>query len=778
MFSEEQPCTSINAVLASNVCFQLASNLTSRPTTCMFLRKGKPVSRSHPRCSIHITAFFRKQRETVSYSSTTKRCHSPCVSLFLLRSKISNHAAGSPTRRELPYDIGEWNVHPATPPPPPPRALELVKEEVHRALEAFSTRPLKGESSPPLPSDLLRPFDSSNDGRVSYRDFQAGILGLGIGLTADEAGALAQEVDGKNTGLVDRGLFEADAIQDWGRGGGKYHATSSPARLAPESEACGNVDAVSPSDACEVLQGAFCYPEGQQRQKSCRLEANDTNCKRVDDTGIEDGKERVSSPPPLPPPPPTPSERPKLGLQASRSEPGATTSRVRSPPTVSFDHWRRHRMMTNRGAGGEENEPKAAAAAATVSIARTNSSRSNGSSDARRENPRSDGNNGNTRKSLSQKHLSSLNTLRSLLQEDGIFDDMDKNNDGERRESPAYPASVDRERRDRRPHEHEQQQHRQRFREDEADSGAGLGRSGGGGPGGEQRGTGKQHRVREEDGQAASVSLFAPRRAGAGSKYRRRQPGGGGTSSGKTVSAAEARDLERRRATAARAESILHMRSRGDLVGLRRAMSKADPSASGVVSQREMERVVLRRFGTGLSNDEASELAARYRKEFNGRSMVDYGRLFDSLEVKEAGIFGRAVASSSSSSSTPSDPDPGRGRRGEQGRGGWERRQHDRLSSRHGEDGRARSGNPRKGTSSVPAAAGERNRYSQRRYCRRGVPKCDGVVPRELSAEESQLVRRARAKTLALLDRHGTRSVDCVFGLVDPGLVALFVCHT
>lgn len=647
-----------------------------------------------------------------------------------------------------------------------------MKEEVHRALEAFSTRPLKGESSPPLASDLLRPFDSSKDGRVNYRDFQAGILGLGIGLTADEAGALAQAVDGNNTGLVDSGRFEAAAIQDWGRGGGKHHATSSPARLTPESEACGTVDAVSTSHACENRQGAFCHPEGQQRQESCQLGANDTTCTRVKDTGTVYGKERVSPPPPpLPTPPPTPSERPKLGLQTSRSELAATTSRVRSPPAVSFDHWQRHRMMTNTGTGNEENETKAATAPA--SIARTNSSRSNGSSGGRRETPRNDGNHGNTRKSPSQKHLNSLNTLRSLLQEDGIFDDMDGNNNGDRRESPTHTKSVDRERRDRQPREHEQQQHRQRFREGEAGSGAGRSRGGsrGGGADGEQRGTAKQHRARKEDGQAASFSSFAPRGAGVGPKNRRRQPGGGGPSSGRTVSAAEARDLERGRAIAARAENILHMRSRGDLVGLRRAMSKADPSASGVVSQREMERVILRRFGTGLSNDEASELAARYRKEFNGRSMVDYGRLFDSLEVKEAGIFGRALATSSSAS-TPSSSGKGR----ERGRCGRERQQHERLSSRHGGDRRARSGNPRRGSSFVPAAAGERNRYSQRRYCRRGVPECDcdGVVPGNVPVEESQLVRRARAKTLALLDRHGTRSVDCVFGLIDPGLVELF----
>ena len=698
----------------------------------------------------------------------SSRCHSalqhPFFFIFVFDWKVSNHAAGSPTRRDVPYDIGEWNVHSVSPPAPPPRALELVKEEVHRALEAFSSRPLKGESSPPLPSDLLKPFDSSNDGRVNYRDFQAGVLGLGIGLTTDEAGALAQAVDRENSGLVDRGRFEADASQEWGCGGGKYHTASAPATTTLVSESCGNVDAVSPSDACQIRQGAMGNPEGEQRQESCQREANDTSCTRVDDTGNADGEERVSAPPPpppppLPPPPQSPSTRPKLGAQASSSEPAS--SRVRSPPTVSFEHWQRHRMMANMGTGSEDNDAKAAAT--TASIARVNSSRSNGSTSDRRETPRNDGKNRNTRQSLSQKHLNSLNTLRSLLQEDGIFDDFDGSDNRDHRQPRAHTKSGNRERRDRRFHELEQ--HRQRFREEEAHFGTVRSRGGGGRADGGRRDTARHHRVHGEESQPMS-SYFVPRRGGARSNHRRTQSGGGGTGAGKGVSAAEAQDLERGRAAAARAENILSLRSRGDLVGLRRAMSKADPSASGVVSQREMERVVLRRFGTGLSNDEASELAARYRKEFNGRSMVDYGRLFDSLEVKEAGLFGRAVASSTSAPSYS-------GRVRERGVDGREPQQQQRSSSRHSGDRRARSGDPKRGSYLVPAAAGERNRYSQRRYCRRGVPECDVAVPGDAPAEESQLVRRARAKTLDLLDRHGTRSVDCVFGLIDQGVSAL-----
>ena len=192
---------------------------------------------------------------------------------------------------------------------------------------------------------------------------------------------------------------------------------------------------------------------------------------------------------------------------------------------------------------------------------------------------------------------------------------------------------------------------------------------------------------------------------------------------------------ERAHKHAGRAESILRVRSRGDLVGLRRALSKADPSASGVISQREMERVILRRFGSGFSDDEARGLAARYGKEISGRVMVDYGRLFDSLEAKEAGLCGEAAL-----------------RR--------EKPMHKKREKHAG------SSTPRE---ILPAPAGSRS-TNRRTGCERIVHEGDGDGSvREPPPEESQLARRARAKTLALLDLHGTRNVDHVFGLIDTG---------
>ncbi|CAM9484556.1 unnamed protein product, partial [Sphacelaria rigidula] len=69
-----------------------------------------------------------------------------------------------------------------------------------------------------VPSDLLRPFDATKDGRVSYSDFEAGLRGLGVlDLTHQEAELLARDVDDSGTGLVQRSKFEAAAMKDWGR---------------------------------------------------------------------------------------------------------------------------------------------------------------------------------------------------------------------------------------------------------------------------------------------------------------------------------------------------------------------------------------------------------------------------------------------------------------------------------------------------------------------------------------------------------------------------------
>lgn len=675
----------------------------------------------------------------------------------------------------MPYDIGECVVHSSFPPAPPPRALELVKEEVHRALKAFSTRPLKGESSAPRPSDLLRPFDVSKDGRVTYRELQAGILGLGVGLMDHEAGALARAVDREGSGLVDRGQFEAAAMQDWGHSGGECQETiSAPARLAAESEAVGSEDALPLPGAWENHKSAVSCPEEQQQQVGSRNRENNANCTRVGDKKYAGSEERIA-----PPPPPPPSDRPKLVLQPSRSELATTSSRVRSPPTVSFDHWQRHRT-TIRGTGSEDNGVEALVATAPTGTG--NSSRRNGSNNDHCETPNNNSNiniNNDGKRSLSQKRVNSLNTLRSLLRQDGVFDYVDRASNGDQHRHASFDSeSGGQKHRDRRPQQQEQH-HRQRFHEDQSGFRTARG-GGGGGGGGEQRGNSgnEEHRhLRDENGRVSGSSYDTPKGSGVGFNRGGRQQDG--TAGGHAV--AEAKDIERRQAIATRGESILQLRSRGDLVGLRRAISKADPSASGVVSQREMERVVLRRFGTGLGNDEASELAVRYRKEFNGRSMVDYDRLLDSLDAKEAGLFDQAGAPSPS---TPSRS--GRARERERGEG--QRQQQQRLWSRDSKDKRARpastaavEGSRRRGSSLAPPAAGARNRYRQRRYSRRGVPECDvavdGSVGGNIPAEDSQLVRRARAKTLALLERHGTRSVDCVFGLVDPGAMCGLEYH-
>ncbi|CAN0424228.1 unnamed protein product, partial [Ectocarpus sp. 12 AP-2014] len=698
--------------------------------------------------SAHLTSSYRDQ-------CLTRKEHQP-----ISNQATCSTAAGSPTRRDVPYDIGEYIIHSAPPPVPPPRALELVKEEVHRALKAFSTQPVKGEPRAPLPSELLRPFDVSKDGRVTYREFRTGILGLGIGLTAHEAEALAQVVDREGTGLVDRGQFEAAATRDWGSGGrdGGWQGrpTSAPGRVP---EAVGEPQTGS---------GALHSP-GEH--------ANHTQAD--DGSKARDGeKERAGGE--VLPPPPTPSGAPQPLRQWSRSETTGRPSRNRGPSTLSFDCWQQNANRRNDSSNAAD-----AVVANTPASTGSSSGRSNGNVNGRREHSRnttgtsatpaaagpkrsnSDYNTHNNNQQPSQKYIQSLQTLRSLLQRDGVFDEVkstpiaDETNKSNRR-SFSFETETRGRRRERRLQEQPQHQSGLRL------SGGGGGSSSGGGDGKQRVDSEKveHRRFREADGRADSPT--SPNGAGAngGSRQQQRWRAGGDASTDKTsvvVSDTEAPDhCARARAVAARAESILRLRSRGDLVGLRRAVSKADPSASGVISRREMERVILRRFGTGLEDDEAKHLAARYRKDFNGRLMVDYGRLFDNLEVQEGGLFGRGVTSSPGPSTSS-------------GHGCWEDQQH--SSSRDGGGGtRARSASMsaaregrRRGSRPMRAAAGARTRHSQRRYWRRGVPDAaeDNFVRGGAPAEESQLVRRARAKTLALLDRHGTPSVDCVFGLVD-----------
>ncbi|CAB1109743.1 unnamed protein product [Ectocarpus sp. CCAP 1310/34] len=706
---------------------------------------------------LKFTFILKRRLSTTPAAPAIKRPTSQYCS-GLSRRQISNQAtcstaAGSPTRRDVPYDVGECIIHSAPPPVPPPRALELVKEEVHRALKAFSTKPVKGEPKAPLPSDLLRPFDVSKDGRVTYREFRTGILGLGIGLTAHEAEALAQVVDREGTGLVDRGPFEAAATRDWGSsgrdGGWQGRPTSAPGSV--------------PGAVAEPqIGGGALHSPGEH-----------TSHPQVDDGSIvRDGEKGYAGGEVLPPPP-TPSEAPEPLRQWSRLETTGRPSRNRGPSTLSFDCWQQNANRRN-----ESNNAADAVVAKTPASTGSSIGRSDGNVNGHHKHSRdtstsaspaaagpkrgnSDYNTHNNNLQPSQKYLQSLQTLRSLLQRDGVFDEVkstpiaDETNKSNER-SLSFGTEIRGRRRERRLQEQSQHQ-------------AGSRLSGGGGGDGKQRvdlSRVEHRRSREEDCRADSPP--PPNGAGAngGGRQQQQMRAGGAASTGKTnvvVSDTEAPDhLARAQAVAARAEKILQLRSRGDLVGLRRAVSKADPSASGVISRREMERVILRRFGTGLEDDEARHLAACYRKDFNGRSMVDYGRLFDNMEVQEGGVYGRGV--------TPS-PGPSKS----SGRGCWEDQQH--SSSRDGGGGtRARSASVsaagegrRRGSRPMRAAAGGRTRHSQRRYWRRGVPDAadDNFVRGGAPAEASQLVRRARAKTLALLDRHGTRSVDCVFGLVD-----------
>ena len=168
-------------------------------------------------------------------------------------------------------------------------------------------------------------------------------------------------------------------------------------------------------------------------------------------------------------------------------------------------------------------------------------------------------------------------------------------------------------------------------------------------------------------------------------------------------------------------------------MGLRKAFSRADLSGSGVLTPVEMERSILRRLGAGLGVREARALAARYRKDYRGDSMVDFGRLLDNLEVVEAGSIEQAV----------------------------ERERPLRRKST--------ANNAETIGVAMPSAAGSRPRDGNMRHSKRVHDTAGSVLVGKCPAEESQLVQRARAKTLALLERSGTRGIDRVFGLIDSG---------
>lgn len=658
----------------------------------------------------------------------------------------------SPHSKESYHNYG--TSHPA----PPPRALELVKEEVHRALQAFSTRPIKGEPQPPLPSDLLKPFDVSKDGKVTYPEFKAGLRGLGLGLTAGEAEELARDVDGEGTGLVDRQRFETVAIEDWGR------KRRSPTVATAAQQWRGDNELSLDETTGESKYGGASRCVAQREQQRAGEVADGGGMLVTDHTAVRGGRNIVTSPRSMPveetrhvtprcngdmyadhiplethddtyelkeaPPPgesPLPHTSP-LGTTSKLQGPSTKTNssgQPRSGPTVSFDCWRR--MADSRegivdGAAASIGNIARGRGARVTTCSNTHERRANG-----RRYPHQ----------KRQKHA--LATLRSLLERDG-FDSGNHVNQTHHRSSTTIHSG----RADTRCSglDHVQDRGGKSHREAADSSGSGGIVAGEGRRRGMDRGRGLR---RAEQRVARPYSAPAgSRRYGEGRREREDATARGRKSDDVLASQ---QDAESARRNAARAESILRLRSRGDLVGLRRSLSRADPSASGVVSRREMDRVILRRFGTGLGDDETKELAARYHKDFNGRAMVDYGRLVDTLEAMEAGIFGRAVRAVGD----PSERCP-----------------------RQAEHKRRQSGSSRAQAAPPGNIAPVRGRTNRQRYGK-GYECADdgggggGDSAARVPAEEGQLMRRARSKTLALLDQHGTRRVDCIFELVDPG---------
>lgn len=638
---------------------------------------------------------------------------------------VSKAAAGSPTRYDSPcYARG------AAPLSPPPRALELVKEEVHRALQAFSTRPLKGQTHPPPPRALLKPYDVTRDGRITYPEFRAGLRGLGIGLTAGEAEALARDVDSGDTGLVDREQFEAAATEGWGREAAVVEESSSgaehrnggnetavydrgdaplggtPPRDRKIGPCQGGQQPVEPRHADDfyIRAGKF-RGDGQHgrsravtdsggkvwktsRGGGSQYARGDESSKARIVYGREDGMEvnphAGAQGQELPPPPP-PTAAQKVPGASSNSH--ATATRKSRNSAVSFEQW--HRRMTSGGGrddgGGHAAKVKVPAHSSVDGCGKPN---------------------GRARES--RERADSLNTLRSLLQGESPEGEPTVNGTVNGNRCQWFESRDGGNR-----NGMHRQQHKRSSRQEEG--GHDVGRCEVNSDG-ERRVAGKGDSLGA--GQYASATVLNV---------------AGDASASAAVSAQQ---LEREQKHAGRAESILTLRSKGDLVGLRRAISKADPSASGVISQREMERVILRRFGAGFSDDESKGLAARYCKEVNGRAMVDYERLCDSLEAKEAGLCGAATMR-------------------------WEQ-----PSTKMREKHACSSTTPSR---LMPAAAGAR-KSSRRMGCTGTVHEGDGEGSFfDARPEESQLARRARAKTLALLDQHGTRSVDQVFGILDPG---------
>ena len=590
---------------------------------------------------------------------------------------------GSPSPRERDEGCSD------SPPPPPRRALELVKEGVHRALQAFSTRPPKGFAHPPRPSDLLRPFDGCEDGRVTYQEFQAGLRGLGLGLTANESESLARGVDSDDTGLVDRKKFESEAIKEWGRESVELQFLSAARKSGPVDGCLGKENAPEAGQRARRNENL----EQHKRQNTSRVSGKhswrthdgDRGAKVFPGQGQTATGDIFAQERQLPPSP--------FEIRGKANTRGGAKGRSRTP-TVSSDQWQQ--MARRRGIDG------AGPPVSGDSNGRTTRSRA--------DYTYRDDTRGSVR--VSRQDYRSLNTLRSLLGRDGFNDEgihdclnrtdlTNQTPDLRRRGDDLHRLQC---------HHH-------------GECNATLSGAGTGNIKERRRNTSfnGEHDLTRPSSAPTGTGNLKGRGIGASAIYVK--------NASKLASA-----HDRSQAYAARAEKTLRLRSRGDLVGLRKAFSRADLSGSGLLTPMEMERSILRRFGAGLGAREARALAARYRKEYRGHSMVDYGRLLDNLEVVEAGSIERAV----------------------------EREQPLRRKSK--------ANNPETIGVAMPSAAGSRpRRDSNMRHSKRVHDTAGSVLVGKYPTEESQLVRRARAKALALLERSGTRGIDQVFGLIDSG---------
>lgn len=450
---------------------------------------------------------------------------------------------------------------------------------------------------------------------------------------------------------------------------------------------------------------------------------------------------QVPPPPPplLPPPPPRPPPEP---LSPSPPPPmPPSTRKIHSPggrscgPTVSFEDWRRmasrKRNKNSVDAGSNSSGGSAREAAATCHCHHKRSPFEAQQRRSRRQH----------RSSYQQSR--SLKSLRSLLERDGF-------------DSAAGRAEW-------RPRGQTQsgqnQGHRLQRPQQNGDN-CTMGKTTDDDRGtinaGELGGVGRQNRgrrlLREEQW---STDRTRPSSAPAGDRNPNTQREGRGR---RHFSKKVRRDSVRESATQAnRAERILGIRSRGNLVGLRRAFSKADLSASGVVSQRELEGVILRRFGTGLEADEAGALSARYRLDLNGHSMVNYDRLVDSLEVTGMASVSPATQKTYQEFTTVIYQ-PNTGTKQSEGT---------QRQSRQRAAGIEQTRHSKRNCGDTWEASGD---------CKRdGGPNVIGDD--DGPTEQSQLTRRARSKTLALLEKNGSRRVDCVFKSIDRGEHASVVMY-